>query len=251
MKILTDLPYTDPLRHHGCFDLYLPDGGTGRTLVIFFYGGGLTQGEKSDLKSLGREMTDAGFCLAAPDYRYYPEVDYPAFIDDAAQAVDYLTAHVREYADIADIFIGGCSAGAYLSMMLCFDKRYLQKYGRDPDDYSGFLFISGQPTAHYEVLARHGHDPRQIVVDETAPVYHVRSSGPPLLICTDTEWVNREEQNALLAGTLRHYAYSAPVVFRVLDVPHCRLLDAKPGCKSLGFAEMETFIRTVKGGSPA
>lgn len=249
MKVLTDLPYTDGPRHHGCFDLYLPDGGTSHTLVIFFYGGGLTQGEKSDLQSLGREMTDAGYCLAAPDYRYFPEVGYPQCIEDAAEAVAYLTAHVRDYADIADIFIGGCSAGAYLSMMLCFDKRYLGRYGLDPDDYSGFLFISGQPTAHYEVLARQGFDPRQIVVDDSAPLYHVRSSGPPLLLCTDTEWVNRQEQNALLAGTLRHYEYDAPVVFRILDVPHSRLLSPPAGGKSLGFVEMEAFMHMVKGGT--
>ncbi len=249
LKVITDIPYAGLPRHHGCFDLYLPDGGTGRTLVIFFYGGGLIQGEKTDLQSLGREMTDAGFLLAAPDYRYYPEVDYPVFIEDAAEAVAYITAHIREYADVSDIFIGGCSAGAYLSMMLCFNKHYLGKHGLDPDDYGGFLFISGQPTAHYEVLARHGFDPRQIVVDESAPLYHIGPSGPPLLICTDTEWVNRKEQNALLEGTLRHFEYRSPVVFRVLDVPHGRLLNPPPDGKSPGFQEMESFFKMVKGGS--
>lgn len=241
MQVFKDIPYTNTRTRRGAYDLYVPDSGTG-PLVIFFYGGGLVQGEKADLEGLGREMTDEGFLMAAPDYRYYPEVTYPAFIEDAAEAVADITAHISERASVSGTFIGGCSAGAYLSMMLCFDKKYLGAYGLDPDGFDGFLFISGQPTAHYEVLTRRGFDPRQIVVDESAPLYHVRSSGPPLLICTDTEWVNRKEQNALLEGTLRHYGYTSPVVLRVLDVPHCKLFDRTEHGVSPGFAEIRTFV---------
>ena len=41
------------------------------------------------------------------------------------------------------VVIGGTSAGAYLAMMLYFDKRYLSKHNIDSESVSGYIFDAG------------------------------------------------------------------------------------------------------------
>ena len=67
-------------------------------------------------------------------------------------------------------------------MMLCFDRRWLAVHGLSPMDFSGFIHDAGQPTAHFTVLKYRGIDSRRVIVDETAPLYHigVDETYPPM-----------------------------------------------------------------------
>lgn len=65
--------------------------------------------------------------------------------------------------------MGGSSAGGYLSMMLCFDKKYYEAVGVSPSDISGCVHDAGQPTVHFKVLKERGIDSRRIIIDESAP----------------------------------------------------------------------------------
>lgn len=58
-------------------------------------------------------------------------------------------------------------------MMLAFDKNYLASFGLDPDDFDEYNHDAGQPTSHFNVLREKGIDSRRIIVDETAPLYHI------------------------------------------------------------------------------
>jgi acetyl esterase/lipase len=103
----------------------------------------------------------------------YPDAKYPDFIYDAAEAVAWTNKNMTDLFGCKNLYVGGSSAGGYLSMMLCFDKKYLASVGLDNSVIVGYLHDAGQPTAHFNVLKHSGIDRRRIIVDESAPLYYV------------------------------------------------------------------------------
>lgn len=216
--IYRDIPYAERACR-GCFDIYLPHGATADTpLLIYFYGGSLKKGSK-DRQKLPAALAACGAAVAVPDYRLIPDVSYPAFIGDAADAVGRvleMNAAGEILPRCGRVFVGGHSAGAYLSMMAYFDRHYFAERGIDAAALSGFLFISGSPVKHMTICAAEGLDPRRVMIDESAALWHVDGDYPtlPLLIVTsDRDLRGRREQNYLLRGTLAHFDYPAPVTF--------------------------------------
>jgi acetyl esterase/lipase len=189
-------------------DLYMPEAG-GFSTLFFLHGGGMEGGGK-DGEFFLRDFAEAGFGVAVPDYRLYPKAAYPQFIEDAAAALAWTVKNIGPHGGNGKIFVAGSSAGAYLAMMLCFDQKYLAPHGIDPDRMAGYIFDAGQPTVHFNVLREAGMDPRRLVVDERAPLYHIREGRnyPPLLVfCAGHDMENRYEQTLLLISTLRHFGY--------------------------------------------
>ena len=140
----------------------------------------------------------------------YPDAEYPDFIVDAAAAVAWVKNNISGYGQCDGIYVGGSSAGGYLSMMLCFDPSYLGAHGILPTDISGYVHDAGQPTAHFNVLKARGLDPRRVIIDETAPLYYVglaKSYSPMLVIVSDNDMTNRPRAD-------RGFAYYSPS-FRV------------------------------------
>jgi acetyl esterase/lipase len=138
----------DALRYapgaRGLLDLYPAASGAGRPLVVFFYGGGFTRGERADYRFAGALFADLGYTTAVPDYRLHPEVGFPGFLDDAARAV---VAAQRLAAgrgsDPHQVVLVGHSAGAWLAAMLAVEPRYLREAGGDPADIVGLIGLSG------------------------------------------------------------------------------------------------------------
>lgn len=211
MRTYKDIPYTDS-EDTRLIDLYLPDGECS-AVFLYFHGGGLEWGSREEAANIPGfidDMTSAGFGVASAEYRMYPEAKFPEFIEDAALAVKFMKTHIGEYCDCKKLIVGGSSAGGYISMMLCYDKKYLESVGISPNDIDGYVFDAGQPTVHFRVLKERGIDYRKIIVDDAAPLYHVgdAESYPPIqLIVSDNDIDNREEQTYLLIGTMKHFRY--------------------------------------------
>lgn len=112
-------------------DLYAPRAGGGPwPLVTFFYGGSWTQGERGYYEYAARALAAAGFLVAVPDCRLVPDVEYPIFLEDCCDAVQWAVAHARDYGgDPRRLAIIGHSAGAYNALMLTLDQRYLAARG--------------------------------------------------------------------------------------------------------------------------
>ena len=192
-------------------DLYLPEN-KDFDLFVYFHGGGLERGDKANRPHIFEYLAACGVAVASVEYRKYPDAKYPDFIEDAAQSVAWLKKNISAYGNCKRIFVGGSSAGGYLSMMLCFDNRWLGEYGIDPMEIDGFIHDAGQPTKHYKVLKHQGIDNRRVIVDETAPLYHVglAEKYPPMLfIVSDNDMENRLEQTQLMISTLRHFGHEA------------------------------------------
>src|SRR5689334_23463520 len=94
-------------------DLYVPEGLRGRApVLLFFYGGGWQGGNRARYRAFGRTFAGAGVVTAVADYRLYPQVKYPAFVEDAAVALAFLRDHVVHHGGDPDrSFVCGHSAG--------------------------------------------------------------------------------------------------------------------------------------------
>ncbi|MEQ8660945.1 MAG: alpha/beta hydrolase [Gammaproteobacteria bacterium] len=121
-----DLAYGEAPRQ--ALDFYQPRGATHAPLVVFVYGGNWRQGDRQTYRFVGHALTALGYRVAIPDYRLYPSVTWPAFVDDVARATAWLTAADGPAAG-APVILVGHSAGAHTAALLATDPRYLDAAG--------------------------------------------------------------------------------------------------------------------------
>lgn len=215
VRRLRDIRYTDARDYRCAYDIYLPETDGPVPVLIYFYGGGLTKGTKDESRPLPLALAAQGIVVVTPDYRIMPDVSYPTFIEDAADAVAHAIAHVGEHCTPTKFYVGGHSAGCYLSMMLAFDRHYLADRGIDAAALGGFVLISGGTTKHFAILAAEGSDPKSLRIDESCVLWHLRPDGAPLfVVSSEDDMPTRCEQNRLFVSALARYGYAAPVVYR-------------------------------------
>jgi len=126
-------------------DVYAPPTATGaEPVAVFFYGGSWDSGRRADYTWAGRAVAARGFLTLVPDYRLYPEVVFPDFLDDCAAAVRWAVDNARALGgDPERIVLIGHSAGAYNAAMLALDPRYLKAAGVEPRVVRAFAGLSG------------------------------------------------------------------------------------------------------------
>ncbi len=227
MRIIENIYYTDKTEHDRSLDLYLPDADT-FPVVIYFHGGGIVSGDKKE-KFLSY-LQKKGVAVISANYRLYPQAKYPDFICDAAAVVAWAYTNMPQYGTVKGYFVGGSSAGGYITQMLCFDKKYLACHGIDADKITGYIMDAGQPTSHFNVLKEKGIDSRRVIIDETAPIYHItadRDYAPMQILLAQRDMRNRAEQTALMISTLKHLGCSEDKIdFRVIpDCKHVEYVD--------------------------
>ena len=86
VRMVPDLPYgsaPDQL-----LDVYALPQVRSRPIVVFWYGGGWTSGAKSDYRFMGTALAESGYVAVVPDYRKYPAVQFPSFVEDGARALN-------------------------------------------------------------------------------------------------------------------------------------------------------------------
>ncbi len=208
MKIINDIYYTDSKNPFQVLDVCLPENES-FAVLIYYHGGGLENGnQKVGQDTFIKGLVEKGVAVVSANYRMYPDAKYPDFINDAASAAAWALKNMKNYGNPLSFFIGGSSAGGYLSQMLCFDERYLAKHNIDADSISGYIHDAGQPTVHFNVLRERGFDTRKIIVDEASPLYFVNGTRkyPPMqIIYAEHDMQNRPEQTRLLISTLEHF----------------------------------------------
>ncbi len=179
-------------------DIYYPQNKPSFATVVWFHGGGLSGGQKHIPKALKQE----GIAVVSVNYRLYPKVNAPAYIEDAAAAVAWVFKNIASYGgDPNAIFISGHSAGGYLASMVGLDKKYLNTHGIDANAIAGLIPFSGHTITHFTVRKERGITGTQPIIDDLAPLYHVRDDAPPLLLITgdrEKELMGRYEENAYM-----------------------------------------------------
>jgi acetyl esterase/lipase len=180
-----DLAYGDGPQHR--LDVYVPHKpGAPRAVVVFWHGGRWSFGDKRDYRFVGAALTELGCVAVLPNYRHYPEVKMPGFMDDAARAAQWAGEHAAGYgADPQRLFLMGHSAGAHMAALLTLDRRYLAAVappaGRPR--IAGMIGLSGPydflPLQEADVQDMFG-PPR--LYPESQPINFVRADAPPMLL---------------------------------------------------------------------
>lgn len=189
-------------------DIYQPAPGTvNAPVIVFFYGGNWVSGERKDYAFVGRALAARGFVVVIPDYRLYPEVRYPDFLDDSAQAVAWTRREIAAHGGDPDkIFLMGHSAGAYNAAMLALDARWLGKQGSTPDALRGWIGLAGP----YDFLPVTNPTTRPVFLypdtpADSQPASHVSAKAPPALLvaANSDKLVNPARNTGALAARLR------------------------------------------------
>lgn len=189
---------TDYQKERCRLDVYYPAKQKPSATVVWFHGGGLKAGNRSVPKGL----MEQGIAVVAANYRLHPQVKAPVYVEDAAAAVAWTFRNIEQYGGSRErIFVSGHSAGGYLTSMVGLDKRWLAAHEIDADDIAGLIPYSGHTITHFTVRAERGIDGKQPIIDDLAPLFHVREDAPPLLLITgdrELEILGRYEENAYL-----------------------------------------------------
>lgn len=204
-----------PFGSHGQrLDIWAPNDLSKSPLpvVIFWYGGGWAKGDRASYAFAGRALAKAGFIVVIPDYRKVPQVHFPAFLDDGAEAVAWVEDNIAQYrGDPGRVAVMGHSAGAYQAVMLALDAKRLAAAGADPAIIKAGVGLSGpydfHPFTSDRAIAAFSEWPRP---EETQPITFARKDAPPLLLVTsDGDETVRPRNANNLAARLRELG--APV----------------------------------------
>lgn len=217
----------DAYRRERCkLDIYMPQHVAHAPVVVWFHGGGMETGDKY----IPEILKNKGIGVVAVNYRLSPKAKNPAYIEDAAEAVAWVRKRIAQYGgDPNLVFVSGHSAGGYLSLMLAMDKRYLAKYGVDADNIKAYFPISGQMVTHF-TIRKERHLPFAIpVIDEFAPIHHVRSNMAPIILITGDrhlEMANRWEENAWFESVMRNVGNKNVKLYELQGFNHVSVHDA-------------------------
>ena len=221
-------------------DVYHPEGVTDCPVVIWFHGGGLEGGNKE----IPAPLKEKGLVVVGVNYRLLPQVTVKETLDDAAEAVAWVFRHIADYGgDTRKIVVTGHSAGGYLSMMLCLDKKWLGAYGIDADSVMMYVPFSGQAITHFNVRKMQGIPPLQPTIDEYAPLYWVRGDCPPfVLICGDRELelYGRYDENQYLARMMKLAGHQQTYLYELDGHGHNGMIVP-------GFHILETHLKQMLG----
>ena len=210
----TGITYGKSARHQ--LDIYRPANGSGPApVIVFFYGGNWNSGERGDYRFVGAALAARGYVVAVPDYRLYPQVRYPDFLADSAQAVRWVFDHVAESGgDLGRVFLMGHSAGAYNAAMLALNPAYLTAAGVDPQRVRALIGLAGP----YDFLPLIGPITKAVfgfpdTSITTQPIHYVSSGAPPALLLTGAQDDLVDPGNsARLASRLQRNGVPARVV---------------------------------------
>lgn len=229
-------------------DIYLPAAAKKPfPVLVWFHGGGLTSGTKNYVND--RRIADfwrsKGVAVVNVDYRLSPQVKFPSYIEDAAQAVTWAVRNAEKLgADPKRIYVGGHSAGAYLATMLGMDERYLKAQGVSAAAIAGFVSLSGQMTTHFNVRKERGLSDLPLVVDDAAPSHYVRKDIPRLLLLIgDHDWPARLEENQLMYAQFVQLAKTDKASFKIIaDRDHNAIYDRIPEPKDEAYQAIAGFM---------
>jgi acetyl esterase/lipase len=123
-------------------DVYRPETPkAGTPVVVFFYGGSWKNGARGSYSYVGESLANLGYTVVIPDYRVYPEVRFPAFLEDSALALAWVQARMPEAEH--GVVVMGHSAGAHIASLLVLDGRYQDAAGVDPELVRGWIGLAG------------------------------------------------------------------------------------------------------------
>ena len=204
-------------------DVYVPTASqppAGWPVIVFFYGGSWNTGERTQYQFVGEALAARGVLTLVADYRLYPEVRYPDFLSDSAQALAFGLDHaVRLGGDQKRVYVMGHSAGGYNAAMLALDARWLQATGHRPNELAGWIGLAGP----YDFLPIVNADAKPVFFhpnypENSQPIGFAGADAPRsfLAAAENDKLVNPQRNSVQLANQLK--AAGVPVTLKLY--PH-------------------------------
>jgi acetyl esterase/lipase len=213
-------------------DVYTPTSTAspnGWPVVVFFYGGAWNSGSRGDYEFVGAALARRGVLTVVADYRLYPQVRYPEFLDDSAAALAWgLTNARRLGADPKRVFVMGHSAGGYNAAMLALDPRWLAATGHKPTELAGWIGLAGP----YDFLPTDNLDAQPVFFHpnypaHAQPIEFPSAAAPPSFLGApaDDKVVDPTRSTRSLSAKLK--ADGVPVTLKIYERPsHAALIGA-------------------------
>lgn len=237
-KTIKDIQYVSQndssiYRKERCkLDVYYPTDEKGFKTIVWFHGGGLTEGSKE----IPKELCNKGFAVVSPNYRLFPKCKNPDYTNDAAAAVAWVYRNIHEYGgDASKIYVAGHSAGGYLTLMLALDKSYLNNFGVDADSIKGYFPVSGQTATHFTIRKERKMPESIPIVDNYAPLNKARKISTRLVLITGDrklEMAARYEENLYLKAIMESIGNKGIELYELngfdhgqIVAPACLLID--------------------------
>ena len=230
-------------------DVYQPPIGAFKVpLVVFFYGGNWSAGERGDYRFVGEALASRGIVTVVADYRLSPAFRYPAFVQDSAGAVRWAFDHAAEYgADESRVFVMGHSAGAYNAAMVALDKRWLAAEGLSPSRLAGWIGLAG-PYDFLPIV-----DPQTRVAFDwpdtpasSQPIGYASAASPPALLLAPVQDSSVNPRRSTVAMAERLKASGVRVESALFDgVSHVTLLASMASVLSGRAPVLERVTRFV------
>lgn len=185
--IVKDVPYAGAPDDKRMLDVYPAAEGARAPVVVFIHGGSWSSGSRRDYGVLGRTLRAQGYVVVNVDYRLYPDVTYPVFLEDAVDALNWVRGAIASFGGDPDrVIVAGHSAGAHIVALMFSDDRFRRRMRFDPRSIRGLVLLSGA----YD-LTRGTSVPDALILgamgspenrDRAEPIRLTRADVPPLLI---------------------------------------------------------------------
>lgn len=185
-----DLPYGQNAKQR--VDIYLPTEPT-RTAptFLFLHGGGFREGDRAQYGYIAKPLVRRGIITAIASYRLTDNgFRYPAQIEDARLALQWLHRNIRQYGGDAErLYIGGHSCGAIMAADIGVDLRWLAEVGVPKHALRGLVALSapydlrtpGDPANEKVFWGRYVSTPELRAT--ASPALNIVDPVPAALVC--------------------------------------------------------------------
>ena len=144
-------------------------------------------GSRGLYRFVGAALAERGIVPVVPDYRLYPQVKFPLFLDDGALAVAWVQKHAHEFGgDPQRIVLMGHSAGGHEAAFLAYDRQLLHKAGANPEWIVGLVGLSGPYALEPNSKILNTIFASPYTEAEWQPVRFVTPQAPPTLLAHGT-----------------------------------------------------------------
>jgi len=214
-RLAKGVPYGPHKRQQ--LDIYAPVRASSAALpvIVFFYGGAWSEGDRGLYGFAAHALAALGYVVVVPDYRLVPEVEYPDFLSDCADAVHWVSRNVGGYGgDWTRLVLAGHSAGAYNATSLALDPKWLNDENVSKT-VSGVIGLSGP----YDFFPFDGPISQRVFGQAedpqgTQPITHVGASSPPMLLVSGGRDKLVLPRNSINLGAALHRA-ERPATVRI------------------------------------
>lgn len=252
--IIKDISYysktkTDYQEQRCKLDIYQPKSTSASPALIWFHGGGLKSNSKDkedEVVLVAKHYMSKGITFIAVNYRLSPKVNFPLYVYDAAASIKWVIGNASSYNINKDkVFVGGHSAGGYLTFMATVEGEATKACGLKVNDIAGIIPISGQTVTHTTVKGE-TNSKGAVVCDERAPLYHYKKMKRPMLLITaDNDLKMRIEENELLFSAIKKQSSGFSEFLCFNDRNHVSIMTKMSEKNDPAFLKTLEFIKAV------